>query len=291
MTEVVAADAPNADPKIPGLRSAAGARKPAPSTVPDKFLLQGGKRSGDKGARPIALAARPKSAKWQLPKPPPPRRSTVSIVAEDAGRGPPPLALALERDGLGHYARKLCDELSCSTVQQLLQADPAGGDTRLRDALMDVLRPLPGHRARMIDFLAKMRREQDEQAPEDPATPAQRQAWRATLAHLRYTAGAAKRGRDGPIAHISQSQPLNWGVVKGDPPKPTAYTQSGESRALRCHRCCFASHDVYSRRRRVTSRVPGVRAIRSAGPEGGQEPGNRLRRLRTQLAVASGRTL
>ena len=34
---------------------------------------------------------------------------------------------------------------------------------------------------------------------------------------------AAKRGRDGPISHMQQQQPLHWGQVKGDPPRAQAY--------------------------------------------------------------------
>ena len=56
-----------------------------------------------------------------------------------------------------------------------------------------------------------------------PATADQRREWRATRRSLHDASVAAKRGRDGPISHLIEQQPLHWGAYKGAPPKPQAY--------------------------------------------------------------------
>ena len=63
-------------------------------------------------------------------------------------------------------------------------------------------------------------------APEDqpmPATPAQRREWASVRRSLQDASLAAKRGRDGPIAHLIETQPLHWGKQKGAGPMAQAY--------------------------------------------------------------------
>ena len=48
---------------------------------------------------------------------PPPRPQRPSSAAK--ATPPPPLAAALERAGLGHYVKKLCDDMSAATVEEL----------------------------------------------------------------------------------------------------------------------------------------------------------------------------
>ena len=98
---------------IPGTRNSLGMTRRPESAG---FLLQGGARSGGKapGApKPIAQTRKAPSKSFVVK---PPQKARPSRVPT----GPPPLAEALERAGLGHYARKLCEDLSCSTVRQLL---------------------------------------------------------------------------------------------------------------------------------------------------------------------------
>ena len=186
----------------------------------------------------------------------PPVRRVVPFD-DGASRGPPPLAALLAENPrvanvLGQaFIRRLCYEQSCSTIGQLLSLDRPQ-----LDSLLDMLRPLPGHRDIFIDFLnsqrdaaAEERKTADEAAaaaagdagggPTPPTatsgrpasasaatTPAQQRAWRITKQLLRSSSIAAKRGGDGHISHLIQQQPLHWGFVKGPPPKPVGYTSS-----------------------------------------------------------------
>ena len=127
----------------------------------------------------------------------------------------------LNNAGLGHYSRKLCDDLGLSTLKQVLTLDRVS-----LDALIDSLRPLPGHRVRLLDFFEKERAKLEErgapgvedsvprtQAATSGATSVEEQRnFRVTMASL----GSARRGKDGPISHLQQQQPhQQWGA-KGD---------------------------------------------------------------------------
>ena len=228
---------------IPSIRGTTSTR-----TRSAGFLAQGGGRK-----MPSADVKRASSAKWQTVKPPAARRP----LSASYSTGPPPLATALERAGLGHYARKLCNEcvqarslrtlarsaphppacarrawclrrasrLSCSTVRQLLALNRPQ-----LDALFDQLRPLPGHRVLLQKFLADQRMEAMKAAADREtgaasadssdavATPAQRREWSSVRRSLLDASVAAKRGRDGPIAHLIEQQPLHWGTAKGPAP-------------------------------------------------------------------------
>ncbi len=160
---------------------------------------------------------------------------------------PPPLAAALEEAGLANYSRKLCEDHSCSTVRQLLALDATS-----LDALIDALRPLPGHRVRLLQFV-RAQREKAEREREyaaragggvglsgsEPApTAAQKREWRTSMAALR--SGAAKRGTGADVHH--QQQPgwskmsdMPWEPGKGRAPsqaKAAAYISS--VRVLKC---------------------------------------------------------
>ena len=184
------------------------------------FLLQGGARHGQRGTTP---AAQSRVTKYKTAvKPPAAKPARSNSYSSEV----PPLATALDRAGLGHYTRKLCDEMSCSTVQQLLRLERPQVD-----ALLDALRPLPGHRVRLHTFLADQRMEAmkaaaDGAAAEETtfkASAAQRREWKVTMKQLNDAALAAKRGRDGPIAHLIEQQPTNWGASKGPPAMAQAY--------------------------------------------------------------------
>ena len=68
------------------------------------FLLQGGTRFGLDGKMPAAQTRKPSGVKWAVKPPQRPR------PAREFDNGPTPLAQALNENGLGHFARKLCDE-------------------------------------------------------------------------------------------------------------------------------------------------------------------------------------
>jgi hypothetical protein len=149
--------------------------------------------------------------------PPKPRPKSA---AADTLAAPPPLAADLERAGLGHYARKLCDDMSATTVDQLLALD------RPRiDALIDALRPVPGHRVRLLNFLRDqraLRQQQEGQPAAQPAAPPRPHSaielrkWKASVASLGQV---ARRGKDGPLAHSLEQQPLPEGHA---PPRALA---------------------------------------------------------------------
>lgn len=84
---------------IPGMRGQARQRPKSAG-----FLLQGGTRFGLDGKMPAAQTRKTASAKWAVR---PPQRPARPKQIDD---GPTPLAQALNENGLGHYARKLCDE-------------------------------------------------------------------------------------------------------------------------------------------------------------------------------------
>ena len=94
---------------------------------------------------------------------PPPRR-VVPYNEEVDSQVRPPLALLLEQDPrvvnvLGQaFIRRLTIEQSCSTIGQLLALNRPQ-----IDALLDALRPLPGHRDIFIDFLNSQRVAAEEQ--------------------------------------------------------------------------------------------------------------------------------
>ena len=207
---------------IPGTRGTTAALRGSQRPSSAGFLLQGGARNGTGVQVPAAKTRRPASgARWQTVKPPPRRELSMSYSTEV-----PPLALALERAGLGHHARKLCNEMSCSTVGQLLALNRPQ-----LDALFDELRPLPGHRARLHQFLADQRMEAMKAAADGTGaadgaarpTAAQQREWAGTRRSLRDASIAARRGRDGPISHLIEQQPLHWGAIKGKAPLAQAY--------------------------------------------------------------------
>ena len=114
---------------------------------------------------------------------------------------------------------------SCSTVGQLLALNAPQ-----LDALLDQIRPLPGHRTALVNFVeaqrSAVRKAQLEgmASPSlQPATSAQKSAWHSTRRSLQDASIAAKRGKDGRIAHLLDAQPLHWGNVKGPGAKPHAY--------------------------------------------------------------------
>ena len=197
----------------------------------------------------------------------PPSRRIVPFNEDTDDRTPPPLAKLLAEDPrisnvLGQaFIRRLTVDWACSTIGQLLALDRPQ-----LDALLDALRPLPGHRDIFIDFLNAQRNRVEEErranmaaaiaaageetpaAPAAPAAPrpstappttaSQRRAWRSSVQLLRNATIAAKRGGDGHISHLIQQQPLHWGFVKGPGPLPVAYVSStrvltfGRSRVL-----------------------------------------------------------
>ena len=143
-------------------------------------------------------------------------------------REPPPLASVLEEAGLGHYRRKLVDDLSCSTVQQLLALTPAA-----LDALIDALRPAPGHRTRILEFIDHQRAKAEAGSLPPPSTvaPEERQRWKAdwkpALSSLAFAATVEKRGRGGGLGE--QAQPGHWGhsgATGRSPPRREAYVSS-----------------------------------------------------------------
>ena len=50
-----------------------------------------------------------------------------------------------------------------------------------------------------------------------------RREWQQTRRSLHDASVAAKRGRDGPISHLIEQQPLHWGAYKGPGPKSQVY--------------------------------------------------------------------
>jgi hypothetical protein len=191
---------------------------------------------------------------------PPPRQPSI-IRAEADVTIKPPLAQLLEEDPrvanvLGQaFIRRLTIEQSCSSIGQLLALNRPQ-----LDALLDALRPLPGHRDIFLDFLntqrlaaIEQRRQRAEEAEAaaaaasgggeaagggagagaairpgtapagGSATPAQRRAWHSSLQLLRNATIAAKRGGDGHLSHLISQQPLQWGFIKGPAPQASAY--------------------------------------------------------------------
>ena len=177
------------------------------------------------------------------------RRRLMAFNAPPAP--PPPLAATLEDAGLGNYARKLCDDQSCATVRQLLALDATSLDT-----LIDAMRPLPGHRVRLLEFVRTQRekaeRERDYAAQagggagtarSEPApTAAQKREWHTAITTLR--SGAAKRGTGTDVHNQQQpgwSKPSDLPEVLGHFPgrgrapssaKSSAYISS--VRVLKC---------------------------------------------------------
>lgn len=223
--------------ELAGARSTVVAgRGPAGPVIP-------GLRESDDEAPKLAHQPRPKR---QLPKhlriltaPPKPRARPKS--AAPAQSGPPPLARLLSDAGLGHYAKKLCESMSVSTIRQVLNLDRAA-----LDALIDSLRPLPGHRVRILQFVDQQRalaaaatssRDAESTQRDDDTTAApsagvnaatkplirphtaagagpstalqQQRKFRTTAASL---AAVARRGKDGPISHAMIDQPGAWGI-------------------------------------------------------------------------------
>ena len=111
----------------------------------------------------------------------------------------PPLAATLERAGMSHYTRKLCDELSCATIGQILALN------RLQlDALVDMLRPPPGHRVRFMQFIKEQRTSQSSSDPAEQPTAAQKREWKSSVKQL--SASTSRRGKDGPWSHYAVIQ-------------------------------------------------------------------------------------
>ena len=132
------------------------------------------------------------------------------------------------------------------------------------DALLDSLRPLPGHRVLLVNFVetqrAAARKAQLEgmASPSlQPATTAQRSAWGATRRALQDASIAAKRGKDGRIAHLLEQQPLHWGNVKGPGPMSQAYVTKTRVLKVGNSRVC-----VYDGESRSPSRKPREEARR-----------------------------
>ena len=153
-----------------------------------------------------------------VPKPKPVRPKSAASPSQLTDHTQLPLAMDLHNAGLGHYARKLCDDMSASTVEQILALD------RLKyDALIDALRPLPGHRVRLQQFFSEKRAaaaaaadapaadEAATQRPQSAASAAQRKQWRATVGNL---SKVSRRGKDGPFANAAQQQ---HATPAGDP--------------------------------------------------------------------------
>ena len=178
------------------------------------------------------------------------RRRLMAFTAPPAP--PPPLAATLEDAGLGNYARKLCEDHSCATVRQLLALDATSLDT-----LIDAMRPLPGHRVRLLQFVRTQRekaeRERDYAAQagggagaarsgEPAPTAAQKREWHRAITTLR--SGAAKRGTGTDVHNQQQpgwSKPSDLPEVLGHFPgrgrapssaKSSAYISS--VRVLKC---------------------------------------------------------
>jgi hypothetical protein len=222
------------------------------------FLLQGGNFSKARGARNPAANTR----RWKMPTFTVRPRSSAAVAPSDEDvMQSLPLANLLSDRGFGKsLIRKLCIDMSCSTVEQLLSLDRPQFDS-----LCDALRPLPGNREQLRNLVreqkrvlaekrAQRRAEQQQQpasavqepppssqlppssagavAPARPRTAPgggggqQRQAWRAALDQLRHSSVAAKRGGDGHISHLIEDQPLHWGRTRGPAPPKHAYTSS-----------------------------------------------------------------
>ena len=100
---------------------------------------------------------------------------------------------------MSHYTRKLCDELSCATIGQILALN------RLQlDALVDMLRPPPGHRVRFMQFIKEQRTSQSSSEPAEQPTAAQKREWKSSVKQL--SASTARRGKDGPWSHYAVIQ-------------------------------------------------------------------------------------
>lgn len=111
--------------------------------------------------------------------------------------------------GLAHFRRKLCEEQSVSTVDQLLSL----GRPQL-DMLLDALKPLPGHRTRLLHFIQEKRAERAAASSERRrggggagATADQRRKWASTRDVLERASVAGQRGRDAPFAHANTGLP------------------------------------------------------------------------------------
>ena len=154
------------------------------------------------------------------------RRQTLrsTLTQESSLTSPPPIAAALEDAGLGGYKRKLIDELSCSTISQLLALDAAA-----LDSLIEALRPLPGHRVRLLDFVERHRQKavearseargtSDADAP-PISTREQRRSWQASAAQLRGKRGSEPSGL--------MDQPGQWSALPRRPAeRKEAYVSS-----------------------------------------------------------------
>ena len=143
------------------------------------------------------------------------KRNRNAAKARDAqlalSHGSPPIMSALEEAGLSCYARRLVDDYSCSTVAQLLALD-----TTTLDALLDALRPLPGHRVRLVQFLNRERERAGRDAAAGVMAPqpsaSQQRKWRASAASLR--SGSSKRGTESDATYQHQrgwTQPAGSG--------------------------------------------------------------------------------
>ena len=178
-----------------------------------------GLREEWKPAKKSAAPSKPLPKHLRILTAAPKPRPKSAAAAPTVSREPPPLAIALENAGLGHYVRKLCEDQSASTVEQLLALDrPA------MDALIDSLRPLPGHRTRILQFLQDQRAQREGSASGVTRISAeQARNWKATAASL---TALARRGKDGPIAHLTNEQPLHWGGGSSGGPPLTRGTAS-----------------------------------------------------------------
>ena len=120
---------------------------------------------------------------------------------------PPPLAVALQEAGLGHFVDRLCYALSASTLEQILDLDRAA-----LDALIDLLRPLPGQRQALLKYVREKQLARAAAADETPSQPrlsaSESRNWQTTVAQLNQT---SRRGKDGPLAHLHLEQPNQWG--------------------------------------------------------------------------------
>ena len=197
------------------------------------------------------------------------------------------------------WCPRRASRLSCSTVRQLLALNRPQ-----LDALFDQLRPLPGHRVLLQKFLADQRMEamkaaadrETGAAPADSsdavATPAQRREWSSVRRSLLDASVAAKRGRDGPIAHLIEQQPLHWGTAKG--PTPLAQV-SGHAMIAALQPCrrrhtvdgrlshCVSPSDLLSTIAPLALASAGLR-LPNARAQGGQQSHDGLRRAEPQLA-------
>ena len=108
--------------------------------------------------------------------------------------------------------------MACSTVEQLVGLSPPQ-----LDALLDLMRLLPGRRQALRAFIASLRRagaDADGGAPGRSCTSRQRSRWDAEwrMTHQAVVLAARQRERScefGPSAHLTNAPHLNWGRPLG----------------------------------------------------------------------------